>query len=331
MPIREVELGHFYPDTAFFSDQVLLPAVARGTDVDLVTGFLSSYAARLVTDVAKSPEIEPGRISLTFCIPGQMFYQESDASRLTRFLLHTNTKKVVEEFVVHALKLADEGGLHLEALIAESGSNITRSSIGLLKDRDVETDFITFVDEIAGDLNSPISLARSWGVGEEAEDALHLAEVIEAGEHSEIEGIRRISAQDALGLLREIATTDLINKVQKELLEDRKPIRKPKTAAEKAFTDEFDEDEDVSVEDLLEEFDDLIDFIDGSEGDADFLINTYVRGSSAGGRWSVRTTGTLKPVEHALPLPSELVKVLHEYEGVCRCGLTYDRRYGCTG
>jgi hypothetical protein len=260
-----------------------------------------------------------------------MFYQESDASRLTRFLLHTNTKKVVESFVVHSLKLADEGGLHLEALIAESGSNITRSSIGLLRDRDVEGDFIAFVDEMAGDLNSPIAMARSWGVGEEVDDAIHLAEVIDAGEHSEIEGIRRISSTEALALLRVIATTGLIEKVQKELLEDRKPIRRAKTAAEKAFTDDFDDAEDVSVEDLLEEFDDLIDYIDGNEGDADYLINTYVKSSSAGGRWSVRTSGTLKPVEHALPMPIEFVKVLHDFEGVCRCGQTYDRRYGCAG
>jgi hypothetical protein len=328
MPIREVQIGHNYPDTEFFSDQVLLPAVARGTDVTIVTGFLSSYVARLVTDVAKSPEIEPGHISLTFCIPGQMFYQESDAARLTRFLLQTNSKSVVQGFVVEALKLANEGGLSLKTLIAESGSNITRSSIGLLQ-IDGASDFISFIDEVAGDMNSPITIARSWASGEEADDASNLGEVIVAGQTSDVAGIRRIDAEGALKLLREIATTDLIDSIQRELLQDRKSITRPKGAEKAVLREDFNEDEDINVEDLLEEFDDLYDLVEGSEGDAEDLITTYVRGNLVGGRWSVRTTGALKPVEHALPIPIEFVKVLHEYEGICRCGATYDRRYGC--
>ena len=329
MALKDTVFTATYPDTAYFSDQVLLPQLAHGTNVTVVSGFLSSYVIRLVSDVTKSPEVEPGLIDLTFCIPGGNRTGESDAEQLARYLSAFNLQADAEEFVIQALRLADEGGLQFSCLIADAGSNITRASIGLLHEPGNLSEYVTFLDEQGGDSNSPIKIARSWTGDSEKQAAERLEDLINAATNDSWDRIRRLGNAESASLLREIATKNLIAETSKAETDTR-----PKPAP--VVISYIDEDEDADdfvddVEDLIDEFDELSSFVDNYSDDAEEMINLYFTGGRIPRRWSFEESIDLKPVEHALPFPESYVGMLSDFEGTCKCGMTYDRRYGCAG
>lgn len=329
MALKDTVFAATYPDTAYFSDQVLLPQLAHGTNVTVVSGFLSSYVIRLVSDVAKSPEVEPGLIDLTFCIPGGDRAGESDAERLARYLSTLNKQKDAEEFVIQALRLADEGGLQLSCLIADAGSNITRASIGLLHEPGTLSEYVTFLDEQGGDSNSPIKIARSWAGESEKQASERLEDLINAATNDSWDRIRRLGNSESAALLREIATKNLIARIsqaQTETLPKAAPVVI-------SFIDEDENADDFvdDVDDLIDEFDELSSFIDNYSEDAEEMINLYFTGGRIPRRWAFEESFDLKPVAHALAFPESYVGMLSDYEGTCKCGMTYDRRYGCAG
>ena len=329
MALFETDFQATYPDTPYFSDQVLLPGVASGVNVTVVSGFLPSYVIRLVSDVAKSPEVEPGQIDLTFCIPGQGIKHETDAVRLARYLSAFNEKSSVEEFVIQALRLADEGGLTFNFLIADAGSNLTRASLGLLHEPGNLSEYVAFVDEQAGDSNSPVRIARSWTQGSESQAAERLDDLISAAVNDTWDRIRRVASADAAALLREIATKDLLS-VETEVPPTQPIITKP-TRVEIADEDEDADDFIDDVDELNEEFEELSSFLESYSDDAEEMINLYVMGGRIPRSWDFSRDIGLRPVEHALPFPEAYADILSDFEGTCKCGLTYDRRYGCAG
>ena len=329
MALRNTVFTATYPDTAYFSDQVLLPQLAHGTNVTVVSGFLSSYVIRLVSDVANSPEVEPGLIDLTFCIPGGNRTGESDAEQLARYLSAFNKREDSEEFVVQALRLADEGGLQLSCLIADAGSNLTRASIGLLHEPGNLTEYVSFLDEQGGDSNSPIKIARSWSGDSEKQAAERLEDLVNAATNDSWDRIRRLGHAESASLLREIATKSLLAETSNAEVSARS---KPASVVI-SYTDEDADAEDFvdDVEDLIDEFDELSSFIDNYSDDAEEMINLYFTGGRIPRRWAFEESFDIKPVEHALPFPESYVGMLSDYEGTCKCGLPYDRRYGCAG
>jgi hypothetical protein len=329
MTLLDTDFQETYPDSPYFSDQVLLPGVASGVNLTLVSGFLPSYVIRLVSDVAKSPEVEPGQIDLTFCIPGQGIQHETDALRLARYLSAFNVQSEVEEFVIQALRLADEGGLTFNFLIADAGSNLTRASLGLLHEPGNLSEYVAFVDEQAGDSNSPVKIARSWSEGSEAQAAERLDDLISAAVNDTWDRIRRVSSDDAAALLREIATKGLLSE-EAEVVEVQ-PLRTKPARVEIADEDDDADDFVDDVDDLNEEFEELASFLDGYSDDAEEMINIYVMGGRIPRSWNFNREVGLRPVEHALPFPDEYAEILSEFEGTCKCGQTYDRRYGCAG
>lgn len=329
MALKDTVFTATYPDTAYFSDQVLLPQLAHGTNVTVVSGFLSSYVIRLVSDVAKSPEVEPGLIDLTFCIPGGSRTGESDAEQLARYLSAFNEQTDAEEFVIQALRLADEGGLQFSCLIADAGSNITRASIGLLHEPGNLNDYVTFLDEQGGDSNSPIKIARSWAGGSEKQASERLEDLINAATNDTWDQIRRLKNAASATLLREIATNNLIAKVATA---ENTVAPKP-TLVAIPYEDEDDIAEDFvdDVDELFDEFEELSSFVDNYSDDAEAMINLYFTGGRIPRVWTFEESFRIKPVEHALPFPDAYVDMLSDFEGVCKCGLRYDRRYGCSG
>ena len=329
MALRNETFGSTYPDTAYFSDQVLLPQLARGANITVVSGFLSSYVIRLVSDAAKSPEIEPGLIDLTFCIPGGNRTGESDSKQLARYFSAFNDANDVEEFVIQALKLSDEGGLRFSCLIADAGSNLTRASIGLIHEPGDLNNYVSFLDEQGGDSNSPIKIARSWAGESERNASERLEDLINAATNDSWDRIRRLGNSESAALLRQIAVGSLLEDVSQE-----KP--EPKVKPAKVVIPYVEEDDDAAdfeddIDELNAEFDELSSFLDNFSDDAEEMINIYFTGGRIPRRWEFDEPTGLKPVEHALPFPESHVAMLSEYEGVCKCGESYDRRFGCSG
>lgn len=131
-----------YADEAFFSDELLLPALAEGHHLTIVTAFVPSYLLQLVQDLATSPEIEPGKLTIILCVPFPASESMSEARLLARYVgLSGASMKQTKTFFDAALSLARERGLRISALISKEDqllrlvalASLNRGSLGLLR------------------------------------------------------------------------------------------------------------------------------------------------------------------------------------------------------
>lgn len=151
-----------YQDAPDLSDQLLLPNIAAGHNLFLVAAFVPSYVVKLVADLAASPEIEPGHLSLTFYVPGNMVKEDRAILRLRDYLeVGIGSKVSAAEFVDDCLQLISEGGLSLQVIHGPQKKPIARGAFGVFTDPDTE-DFVSIEDSKGGDYNSPVIPMRSW-------------------------------------------------------------------------------------------------------------------------------------------------------------------------
>ena len=155
-----------YQDAPHLSDQLLLPNLAQGYNISIVSAFVPSYLFRLLRDVAGSEEIEPGVLDLTFYMPGQLNWKSDAVARFRQYLCAYATDEVqVAQFVEDALQIIDEGKLAFSTLHANQHRPLTRSCLGVISPGETDLDskdYVSFIDAKGGDFNSPVTPLRSW-------------------------------------------------------------------------------------------------------------------------------------------------------------------------
>jgi ribosomal protein S28E/S33 len=204
MSFRDSFTQSRYDDAPHLSDQLLLPNLAKGHDVHLFSAFAPSYLFGLVSDLAKSPEIEPGFLSITFFVPGDLTLRSSGIARFRNYLLeYAASEQDVALFVNQVLQLAEEGadgevgGIRVSILHANQKRPLTKGCIGVVSSSEATEDYVAFVDARGGDYNSPATPLKSWEDSDyfAAEDVLR--KIIEASTGSHSRGIL-VSEQETL-------------------------------------------------------------------------------------------------------------------------------------
>ncbi len=320
-----------YSDEAHFSDQLLLPALAAGHHVTLVTAFVPSYLIRLVEDLASSPEIEPGKLTIIFCVPSSSKEKVSEARLFSRYIsLSASSFNEVKSFLEGSMSLAREGGLRFGALLSKEDQLLTPSCIGIIESCvPGSSEILGFTDTTAGDLNSPIPVQGSWV--DESEMLEAVLRVVTSALNRTFPNLLRKSHQEVLGLIHEIRDKgypkhDFPNSLSGQEEANKGPKKSPK--AKVNVPDLVDEDEDFEIS--LDEEDFAIERIlrevflreSGFQGeDVSAFLGEEGFEEMFGLSWDDR--------QHTPPLSLDLVEVVGRGYASCWCGESFDREQGC--
>lgn len=168
MAIRDAIFSPKYDDAPWLSDQLLLPNLARGHSLYILSAFAPSYLFRLVQDLAASEDIEPGFLNIVFFVPGDLSIRSISISRFKKYLNTYASDWEVAKFVGNCLQLIKEGrendygGLQIQVQHTSQKRPLTKSLGGVIVDPNEPDHYATFVDAKGGDHNSPVPLRRSW-------------------------------------------------------------------------------------------------------------------------------------------------------------------------
>lgn len=149
-----------YSDAPVLSDTLLLPAIAEGEILSGVCGFIPSYIATLIHDLAESPDVEPGEISLLLSIEDKGNLIDSLRS------VYDSRSIDLQDFLKDARQLVEEGGLELTVQRVPARTQITESAVFTIEEPSGNVGF-AFTDALRGDLNSPIQLFPKHGTEQE--------------------------------------------------------------------------------------------------------------------------------------------------------------------
>lgn len=333
--LREIVAKSIYVDEPHFSDQVLLPALAAGHHVTLVTAFAPSYLLRLVDDLASSPEIEPGKLSIIFCIPFAENQNLGIARLVSAYLsASAHDAQQVKEFLDNSLSLIGEGGLSYGALISKKERLLTPSCVGLIQTGEVGSgDVITLIDATPGDYNSPIEISTSWDG--DSPQFTRISKLVANAVYSSFADLRRLSHPELTEILKEIrkkgypkldfnSTIELARKTRVRKKTGR--TLKTKSSSQDHFED-FEEAEIVEALDSTYMFDierilaevELREAGLDDEDVAAFLGDLPLSHlSPLGGNRA-----------HVPPLHPDLVGVVGHGYAECWCGAEFNRESGC--
>ncbi len=328
--LRELVAQSVYADEAHFSDQLLLPALAAGHHVTLVTAFVPSYLIRLVEDLASSPEIEPGKLTIIFCVPSKSNEQVSEARLLSRYItLSANNFLEVKSFLDSSLSLAREGGLRFGALLSREDIVLTPSCIGVIESGGASSnDLLGFTDTTAGDLNSPIPVQGSWG--DESDLLEAVLKVVSSALNRAFPNLLRKSHQEVLGLIHEIREKgypkhDFPESQDRELGQEKTRKKPAKVIVNEVEPADEDDDiaptleEDFAIERILREVflreagfqgEELSAFLGEASFESSFVFD-----------WDER--------QHTPPLGIDILEVVGRGYAACWCGESFDREQGC--
>jgi hypothetical protein len=328
--LRELVTQPVYSDEAHFSDQLLLPALAAGHHVTLVTAFVPSYLMRLVDDLASSPEIEPGKLTVIFCVPSKSKELVSEARLLSRYIsLSANSFLEVKLFLDGSVRLAKEGGLRFGALLSKEDHLLTPSCLGIIESGESNSnELLGFTDTTAGDLNSPIPVQGSWVDNTDLIESV--LRVVSSALNKSFPNLLRKSHLEVLGLIQEIREKGYPKHDFPQSPGRAEGGQKSRGKPSQAITREIDEadgfsdyeptiEEDFAIERILKEV-----FLReaGYEGEelAAFLGEPGFENSFSL-NWEVR--------EHTPPLVPDLLEVVGRGYTSCWCGESFDREQGC--
>lgn len=328
--LRELVAQPVYSDEAHFSDQLLLPALAAGHHVTLVTAFVPSYLMRLVDDLASSPAIEPGKLTVIFCVPSNSKEQVSEARLLSRYIsLSANNFFEVKSFLDSSLSLARGGGLSFGALLSKEDQLLTPSCIGIIESGEPNSnELLGFTDTTAGDLNSPIPVQGSWVDNTDLIESV--LGVVSSALNRAFPNLLRKSHQEVLALINEIREKGYPKHdfptspgpdlgAQKSRDRPRKEIQKEVHYSDEDGAYEPGLEEDFGIERILREVflreagyegEELASFLGEPSFEATFPFD-----------WEER--------EHTPPLVPDLLEVVGRGSTSCWCGESFDREQGC--
>jgi len=323
MSFRDSFTQSKYEDAPHLSDQLLLPNMAKGHDVHLFSAFAPSYVFRLVADLASSPEVEPGFLSITFFVPGDLTLRSTGIARFRNYLVkYASSEEEVASFVDHVLKLAEEGaesnvgGIRVSILHTSQKRSLTKGCLGIISSSETPEDYVAFADERGGDYNSPVRPLKSWedSVFFAAEDVLR--KVVEASSGSHPRGTL-VSDQETLDWFTYLSNWYVENPpVKPELLESE-------------VDSEENADEEVEPEDeFLGYLQELPDFED-EENYGWFGIESESEEFFVPGNYGVVVASQDIEFGHIPPLPVSIADLVGPAQAKCPCGRTIVRAYGC--
>jgi hypothetical protein len=311
-----------YDDAPHLSDQLLLPNMAKGHDVHLFSAFAPSYVFRLLADLAESPEVEPGFLSITFFVPGDLTLRSSGIARFRSYLLkYATSEQDVALFVNHVLQIAEEGtqneagGIRVSILHTSQKRPLTKGCIGIVSSSQTPDEYVAFADERGGDYNSPVRPLKSWEDSDyfAAEDILR--KVIEASTGHHPRGTL-VSEQETLDWFTYLANWYVENPpAQPEAIESETEV-------------EIAEDEEEQEDEFLGYLRDLADFEDeenfGWFGIEDEIEELFVQGNFG-------VVVSTEDIEngHIPPLPPSIADLVGPAQARCPCGHLIMRAFGC--
>jgi hypothetical protein len=339
VPLRDLVQKDTYLDSPEFSDEFLLPALAAGHNVTLVTAFAPSYLFRLINDLYSSPEIEPGLLRVVFCVPLLGDMNLSKARLLSKyFSAFASTHQEVRVFIKGLQSLSAEGNVQVSALFSTQATMLTPSCIGIVESGEYSSqDLISLVDPLAEDFNSPITVGRSWD--QNSEEFQDVKRAVTKALFENFSNILRVTPSELLQLVDEIAIKgyprlDVSGGGAESSVNLPSRSSSPGKTKKKGDSDLNDEEleDELELEFLVstsfedEEIDELLrdvswrDFTSQSESldeflgfDVDFV--DFSRGSFER--------------SHAGPMAYDLAELLGNGIAVCWCGQEYDRSDGC--
>jgi hypothetical protein len=309
-----------YDDAPFLSDQLLLPNLVNGNDLFLVSAFVPSYIQRLVKDLAESPEIEPGHLTMVFYVPGDLTNPEHGLVRFRRYLEDSLANRVaVANFVDDCLQLLDEGGLTLQLLHGPPGKAVTSGCFGVIVNRD-NNDYVGVEDSKGGDYNSPVHPKRSWDNSElpAAEKILLRMRKLMEGRKADTLLLSRQGTADWLsGLATWFENQDSIDDENGERgsLQANGFSDSEAKPSDQVYDQEFAEFVEAQIEDweidqeYMSEIEDVTEFF--STGYSLFVSPSEVEG------------------HHVPPLPEGIAYLVGPAGAVCVCGRSFRRANGC--
>lgn len=297
-----------YEDAPELSDQLLLPNLAIGNNIFLVSAFVPSYVQRVVRDLATSPEIEPGHLSITFYVPGNLVRESEGIERFRTYLVTgCGSLDAASEFVDDCLQLIEEGGLSVQVTHGPGKNKAVKGCFGVFTDPSSE-DYVAIEDSRGGDFNSPIHPLRSW-VPEQvdrAEKVLWRTNVVLEGSR---QGLYLVDWQNSARWL------SLISKWFDKSAEEQ---QSEKGTDADGLEDSFDEDE------FFAQFLDVEEDVGWNNDEEMFDLESFF---SAG--YSVPVTETDVEGHHIPPLPENIANIVGLASAECPCGLKFLRVNGC--
>lgn len=332
--LKRLVAKSIYADEAHFSDELLLPVLAQGHHITLVTAFVPSYLVRLASDLASSPEIEPGKLSVLFCIPFSAGDKVPEARLLSKYLsqLSSNSDEV-RSFLDDSTKLVREGGLRFGALLSKDTQMLTPGCIGIIESgSQSEPDVVSFVDAMAGDLNSPITIQNSWdSVSTQLDTALR---VVTSALNRAFPNLLRRSHDEVMALMKEVRQKgyprlDFPGNDGKAHTSNK--ARAQGSVRTRSTHEEIEPDNDS---DDLEFFPD-----EESEYIEKILKEVFARESGLMGEDLSAFLGEPSDLgifefdemarQHTPPLSQDLLAVVGHGYTTCWCGESFDREQGC--
>jgi hypothetical protein len=322
-------IGHVdFADNSSFADLVLVPLLALGNKVRIVSGFIPSYLNRALEAVNDLDSPKLGELSVVLCLPA---LPEAGTS-LSAVANHLASQGLTDvKAFVDLVGAGSEKGLplKLQILVPSRGAVITRSAIGTISDPQDSSQQVGFIDELAGDDNSPIHLSRSWveneaHVTERFEDLVHAATF---DTWSEVERLQDINIAEFQSLL---ADPNLAAGFQKPPTQPEISFPQ-KTATEVIFLGlAEDDDVPISVED---DFDLIVEAVEMSDGDVDGFFEMFYGDPNQVHELedfvaARRNSGTWR--QHAAPASAEVLEIVGDRRAECWCGADYGIREGCT-
>ena len=332
-------IGHVdFADNPTFADLVLQPLLALGNNVSIVSGFIPSYMRRALESLATTASPSFGEISMVLCLPA---LSEGDTSlrAVARHLLTQGTSDVKTFFETVERSQVQGLSCRFQILVPSRGAVITRSAIGTISDSDDSSMQVGFIDELAGDGNSPIHLSRSWieseaNVTERFEDLVHAAT---NDSWADVERLKDINLSEFLALLSDPNTPEAEDSAGVEITRPplAQSISEPRlTGLRDSPADEDGSDEDGNDSLLVEDdFDLILEAVEMADGDVDGFfemfygdpdqvheLEDFVAARRDSGAWR----------QHAAPASAEVLEIVGDRRAECWCGSDYGIREGCT-
>jgi hypothetical protein len=315
-----------YNDSPHLSDQLLLPNLAQGRDLHLFSAFAPSYVFRLVSDLAASPEVEPGFLNIVFFVPSDLNLRSKGIVRFRNYLAKYASSEVeVANFIDDVLQLHREweqhgtGGVSITILHSNQKRPITKGCMGIISSPNDTDDYVAFLDARGGDFNSPVKPLRSW-LDDEFLDAESILKKVASASNGEIANSFLLSGTETLEWFAHLS----------DFYETNPPEAPTNESPEEVELDDENEDFDVEEDDeLFEYLSERPEF--QSEESYDYFTDEELDDDAQYFTPQVRVEVSSSRLEygHIPPLPTSIRSLVGQVGATCPCGLEVNRAYGC--
>lgn len=321
-----------FADNPNFADLTLFPMLSLGHDVRIVAGFLPSYVSRALELLGARNVAGNGNLNIVFCLPAKKV-GETNTEAVLRSLLEKSNIAEITAFV-DRVRTAQEREVRfsIQFLIPVHGAVITNSAIGLISDRADPSKLVGFLDEFAGDDNSPIHLARTWRE-DELDIALRFEDLVHAAEKDSWSMVQRVSNIDFAQISALIKTTPTRNSPLIETAQTPTPTAVIPGDPQPSTPAPTQPELDVELDPHDADFDELLSLLELSDGDSEDLIAMFYGDLSRvkdlhdfiNNRNRLSGSGRM----HAGPANADVAAYIGGAETTCWCGNEYSIREGC--